>query len=101
MEKEQFAQRLVALRQAKNISARDMSLSLGQSAGYINNIENGINLPSMGMFFYICDYLCITPEEFFRTETADPVRLRELCEKMQRLNSHQLELLEQLVLEMR
>ena len=55
----------------------------------------------MGMFFYICDYLCITPEEFFRAETADPVRLRELCEKMQRLNSHQLELLEQLVLEMR
>ena len=40
------------LRQAKGVSARDMSLSLGQSAGYINNIENGVNLPSMAMFFY-------------------------------------------------
>ena len=57
MEKEEFARRVSQLRQAKGVSARDMSLSLGQSAGYINNIENGVNLPSMSMFFYICDYL--------------------------------------------
>ena len=101
MEKKQFARRMSQLRQAKGVSARDMSLSLGQSAGYINNIENGVNLPSMDMFFYICDYLGVSPEEFFRVETADPVRLRTLCEKMQRLNNHQLELVEQLVQEMR
>lgn len=41
MEKKQFARRMSQLRQAKGVSARDMSLSLGQSAGYINNIENG------------------------------------------------------------
>lgn len=51
--------------------SRDMSLSLGQSAGYINNIENGVNLPSMSMFFYICDYLGVTPEEFFAAELTD------------------------------
>ena len=42
MEKKQFARRMSQLRQAKGVSARDMSLSLGQSAGYINNIENGV-----------------------------------------------------------
>lgn len=73
MEKEQFARRMSQLRQAKGVSARDMSLSLGQSAGYINNIENGVNLPSMAMFFYICDYLEVTPEEFFSVELADPM----------------------------
>ena len=57
MEKKQFARRMSQLRQAKGVSARDMSLSLGQSAGYINNIENGVNLPSMSTFFYICEYL--------------------------------------------
>ena len=31
--------RIAKLRTAKNISARDMSLSLGQSQSYINNIE--------------------------------------------------------------
>ena len=37
---EKFAERLAELRIAKGVSARDMSLSIGQSAGYINNIEN-------------------------------------------------------------
>ena len=46
MQEEDFAKRLSALRQEKGASARDMSLSLGQNAGYINNIENGHNLPS-------------------------------------------------------
>ena len=32
--------RIAKLRTDKNISARDMSLSLGQSQSYINNIEN-------------------------------------------------------------
>ena len=78
-----------------------MSLSLGQSAGYINNIENGVNLPSMSMFFYICEYLGVTPEEFFTAELADPVRLLSLSKSLRRLSSRQLELLEQLVQEMK
>ncbi len=72
MEKNQFARRMSQLRQAKGVSARDMSLSLGQSAGYINNIESGVNLPSMSMFFYICEYLGVTPEEFFCSRGCRP-----------------------------
>lgn len=104
MEKEEFARRMSQLRQAKGVSARDMSLSLGQSAGYINNIENGVNLPSMAMFFYICDYLEVTPEEFFSVELADPMRLKRLKrlnQSLRRLTGHQLELLELLVQEMK
>ena len=82
MEKKQFARRMSQLRQAKGVSARDMSLSLGQSAGYINNIENGVNLPSMSTFFYICEYLGVTPEEFFAAELADPVRLLSLSKSL-------------------
>ena len=52
----QFAERLTQLRTTKGVSARDMSLSLGQNPGYINNIESGKALPSMSVFFYICDY---------------------------------------------
>ena len=63
MEKETFIKRLVELRMGKGVSARDMSLSLGQSAGYINNIESGVNYPSMAVFFYICDFFGITPKE--------------------------------------
>lgn len=60
-----FAENLAKLRSQKGISAREMSLSLGQGASYINDIENGRNLPSMPMFFEICEFLEITPSEFF------------------------------------
>ena len=54
-----FYKRLTQLRNKQGISARDMSLSLGQSESYINKIENGKALPSMSAFFYICDFLKI------------------------------------------
>ncbi|MBO5517408.1 MAG: helix-turn-helix transcriptional regulator [Firmicutes bacterium] len=62
---EGFSERLAQLRSAKGVSGREMSLSMGQSAGYINNIENGNNLPSLAMFFEICEYLHVSPQEFF------------------------------------
>lgn len=63
--------------QPMGVSARDMSLSLGQSESYINKIENKRTLPSMTGFFYICDYLNITPQEFFNTDAAAPQKSKE------------------------
>lgn len=40
-----FYERLAKLRSQKGVSARDMSLSLGQSESYINKIENKKALP--------------------------------------------------------
>ena len=93
MEQEEFIKRLVTLRMNKGVSARDMSLSIGQSQSYINNIENGINYPSMTVFFYICDYFGITPKEFFDTDAADPVKERELLDAVRGLDSKQLDTL--------
>ena len=70
MYEEEFPLRLAQLRTKKGVSARDMSLSIGQNPGYINNIECGKALPSMTGFFYICEYLNITPSEFF-DKTSD------------------------------
>lgn len=39
MYEESFYERLSQLRMKKGISARDMSLSIGQNPGYINSIE--------------------------------------------------------------
>lgn len=91
MEKEEFIRRLVELRMNKGVSARDMSLSIGQSAGYINNIENGVNLPSMAVFFFICEYFEITPKEFFDTDSSNPVRLNDLLAAAKGLSDEQLE----------
>lgn len=91
MEKQDFINRLVSLRMSKGVSARDMSLSLGQSPGYINNIENGVNYPSMTVFFYICDYFEITPSEFFNFDNVSPEKTRKLAEAAQSLDSEQLD----------
>lgn len=98
---ELFYKRLIELRIAKNVSARDMSLSLGQSPNYMNNIENKRSFPSMQVFFYICDYFDISPMEFFDFEAKSPTKSRELTDKMKSLNKEQLSLIENLINQMK
>ena len=83
-----FKERLSELRLDKGVSARDMSLTLGQSESYINRIENGQMLPSMNMFFYICDYFKITPEQFFAGSKTKQVSIDivEIMMNLQRLD---------------
>ena len=87
---EKFTKRLAQLRNQKGVSARDMSLSLGQGAGYINNIENKNNLPSMTIFFYICEYLDITPKEFFDFDAQNPKALNNIMSNLKKLSPKQL-----------
>ena len=91
MEKREFAQRLSELRIQKGISARDMSLSLGQGESYINNVENCQNYPSMTMFFAICEFLDISPQEFFDTETRNPSQAHKLLELCKQLPTEQVD----------
>ncbi len=97
MYKEDFALRLALLRNKMNISARDMSLSLGQNPGYINTIESGKALPSMAMFFYICDYLHISPAEFFASENNSPVKIRNILHNLSSLEDEALDSIEVIV----
>lgn len=74
--RESFVQdRIAQLRKKKGVSARDMSLTLGQSESYINTIENRKALPSMSVFLRICDYFQITPTEFFDEGCPNPEKL--------------------------
>ena len=86
MYEEFFSKRLEYLRLQSGVSARDMSLSIGQNPGYINSIESGKALPSMSAFFYICDYLKITPGEFFDAENTDPLLTKEIIENLRKLS---------------
>lgn len=92
-----FPERLTQLRLQKGISARDMSLSLGQSESYINKIENRHTLPSMVGFFYICEYLEISPQEFFNDSLSEPRQSTELMQSIDRLGRTKREHILQLV----
>ena len=97
MYEEFFARRLSDLREARKVSAREMRLSIGQNESYINRIENGKAFPSMQGFFYICEYLNITPKEFFDEEVLDPARSKQLYAQLERLTPTQFALVEELV----
>ena len=92
-------ERLAKLRMQKGVSARDMSLSLKakgllslmlslpENWDYINNVENKKTLPSMQSFFYICEYLGVTPQEFFDEGNPNPAALKEFITEAKKLDS--------------
>lgn len=101
-----FSERLAQLRESKNVSAREMSLAIGQNESYINRIENKKSYPSMQVFFYICEYLQITPQEFFN-ETSTFVEASQstnevstFVEDTEKLTPFQLTLISALVKEL-
>lgn len=100
MDEKKLALRICELRNAKGVSAREMSLAIGQNASYINNIENGKALPSVTGLFYICEYLGVTPMQFFDTESKNPTRLDEINSYLRKLSPAQLDIVLGLVKEM-
>ena len=90
MTDKEFSLRLAKLRTQKGVSARDMSLSMGQNPGYINNIETGKSMPSLSGFFYICD-LDIAARDFFDDGNEYPEQLRAVFQDMQKLSPEQLQ----------
>ena len=94
MDEKDFSMRLAKLRTKKSVSAREMSLSIGQNQGYINHIESGQGTPSLSGIFYICEYLGITPSQFFDFDLKNPEKLNKINEYLKKLNDEQLDALE-------
>jgi transcriptional regulator with XRE-family HTH domain len=86
-----FIIRIAELRKQKGVSARDMSLSVGQNVNYVNHIERGKMFPSMTGFFAICDYLSVTPQDFFDADVVRPAKLNALTENLKRLDEDALD----------
>ncbi len=92
-----FKERLITLRENGGFSARSMSLDIGQNPGYINSIESGKMLPSLSGFFYICEYLNITPQEFFDTDLEYPEQIRSITNDLKKLDERQLKNIAEIV----
>ena len=66
-----------------------------------NNIENKKALPSMQMFLYICEYLDISPKDFFDDEINEPNAYNNAVDTFKSLSAKQLELFISLASEMK
>ena len=97
MYEESFCKRLIQQKIKKGVSARDMSLSIGQNPGYINSIESGKALPSMMNFFYICEYLEITPMDFFDFDMNHPKEMKQITRDLSRLSDSQFQNIKEII----
>ena len=70
-----------------------MSTDLGHSKSYIQSISSGKSMPSMGEFLYICEYLGVTPREFFDDSINDPQLVQELYELTRNMSEANLKIL--------
>ena len=78
--------RITQLRINKNVSEYQMSLDLGHSKSYIQSITSGRALPSMTEFLSICDYLEITPKDFFDDSVENPDLIQKAVDGLKQLN---------------
>lgn len=83
MEENFIRERLTQLRMKKNVSEYKMSLDLGHSKSYIQSIVSGRAMPSMTEFLYICDYLDVTPAEFFNEKIENSGTFKKYDRKSQ------------------
>lgn len=82
--------RISQLRIKKGVSEYRMSSDLGHSKSYIQSISRGKALPSFSEFLYICEYLGVTPAEFFDSSLEDPQAICELNQYARKLSPEDL-----------
>lgn len=80
MNEQYIRDRITELRLQKGVSEYKMSLDLGHSKSYIQSISSGKSLPSMPEFLYICEYLGVTPKEFFDDSHTNPALVNQIDE---------------------
>lgn len=92
MNKKFIQERYATIRNAHKISARKLSFELGQSSEYINQIENGNNMPSLDNLLNFCDYFHISPAEFFDDTLRYPIEYKEIIQELNHMDTMECEL---------
>lgn len=90
MDMDFIGNRIAQLRDNQGVSARYMSLSLGQGISYINQIENHKALPSVRVLYNICEYLHVSLKDFFDEDMQCPSLVYELVSETKGLDAQSL-----------
>ena len=85
MDAEYIVKRITELRLKKGVAEHRMSIELGHSRSYMQSISSGRSLPSMGEFLAICEYLGVTPQDFFDEGNVNPPLLQITIDKLKQL----------------
>ena len=85
--------RISVLRIKKNVSEYRMSTELGHSKSYMQSISSGRAAPSLNEFLYICEYLGVTPREFFDDDIKEPQLVQKLYDLTKNMSEADLNIL--------
>ena len=97
MEYDFVPKRITDLRIRKGVSEYKMSLDLGHSRSYIQNIASGRSKPSVEELLYICHYLNVTPRDFFDGDMDEAILIQKALDGMRALSDRDLLLLLSLI----
>ena len=78
--------RITQLRILKGVSEYQMGYDLGHSRSYMYNISSGKSLPPLPEFLEICNYLGVTPSQFFDDTAENPALLQTAIEELKKLS---------------
>ena len=90
METSYIRERITELRMKKGVAEHRMSLEMGHSRSYMHSISSGRSLPSYQELFAICEYLNVTPCDFFDESNPNPPLIQEALEKLKHLSDSDL-----------
>ena len=86
MDRNFIKERYAKIRLAHRLSARKLSLELGQSTEYINQIETGKSMPSIEGLINFCDYFNLNLGEFFDEEMKFPVEYKKIINELDKMD---------------
>jgi len=93
MDKNFIKERINYIRTTNKISARNLSLELGMSSEYVNQLEGGRLTPSIDFIINFCDYFKISLSEFFDEGKKYPLEYKGLIENLNKLSKEELEVI--------
>ena len=83
--------RINDLMNAKNISMRNLSIQLGFSDGYINQIMNNDMTPSLHNIIILSDSMHMTLSEFFSDDKVYSIEYYKLSKELKKMSDKRLE----------
>jgi transcriptional regulator with XRE-family HTH domain len=85
--------RINEILKSKQVSMRTLSIQLGFSEGYINQIMNNDMMPSLSSIIMLCNSVNMSLSDFFNCEELLPLEYYEVSDKVKQLSVPRLEAL--------
>lgn len=97
MDKYFIKERIRYYRIKNNYTARNLSLELGMSSEYINQVETGRLNPSLDFLISFCDFFKIKLSDFFNEEEKYPDENKKILNELNSLSHENINLVINLI----